>query len=249
MVPNLEDRMRGGYRTVVRNLLDAAAPLPGEHIAEVGCGSGAVARFLAEHTRGANPITALDVNAYLLREAAALTRSSEFGSVITYREGDAEAIPLADESIDVTVSCTVMEEVDADRMLAEMVRVTRPGGRVGVVVRATDMVPWFNLDLSAELRMAVEHVPGAGADERGCSDSSLYRRFVGAGLRILSMGPQFGTETAQRSPARLRTFVGRIAQGLPAEQSRAFRDAVRRATEVGTMVWAEPYHCAVGQKG
>jgi hypothetical protein len=62
------------------------------------------------------------------------------------------------------------------------------------------------------------------------------------------MGPQLGAETAQRSPQRLRTFVGRIAQGLPPDQSRAFRDEVRRSVEAGTMVWGEPYHCAVGQK-
>jgi SAM-dependent methyltransferase len=248
MVPNLEDRMRGGYRSVVGNVVDAARPVPGESIVEVGCGSGAVARWLAEHTRGANPITALDVNSYLLREAAALTTSTSAENVITYREGDAEAIPLPSDSVDVTVSFTVMEEVDADRMLTEMVRVTRPGGRVGVVVRATDMAPWFNLDLPPDLRQAVAGVPGAGADERGCSDASLYRRFVEAGLRIVSMGPQLGAETGQRSPQRLRTFVGRIAQGLPPDQSRAFRDEVRRSVEAGTMVWGEPYHCAVGQK-
>jgi SAM-dependent methyltransferase len=248
MVPNLEDRMRGGYRRVVGNAVAAAQPVPGESIVEVGCGSGAVARWLAQHTNGANPITALDVNGYLLREAAALTKSTGFDDIITYRAGDAEAIPLPSDSVDVTVSFTVMEEVDADRMLAEMVRVTRPGGRIGVVVRATDMTPWFNLELSPELRQAVGNVPGAGADERGCSDASLYRRFVGAGLRNLSMGPQFGADTAQRSPQRLRTVVGRISQGLAVEQSRAFREAVHLAVESGTMVWGEPYHCAVGQK-
>jgi hypothetical protein len=115
-------------------------------------------------------------------------------------------------------------------------------------VRAIDMVPWVNVDLPDALRRAVEGVAGAGADERGCADASLYRRFATAGLRDLVMGPQYGPDTAERSPERLRLFTGRIAQGLSPDESRQFRDSVKRATREGTMVWAEPYHCAVGTK-
>jgi SAM-dependent methyltransferase len=246
MVPTLEARMRGGYQSVVRDVVEAARPTEGESIVEVGCGSGAVARWLAEHTRGANPITAVDINRYLLREAAALSESDGVAQRITFQQGDAQALPLASDGCDVTLSFTVMEEVDADRMLGEMVRVTRPGGRVGVVVRAVDMLPWINLDLPEEVRRAAERVAGAGAEEHGCADASLYRRFAAAGLRDLVMGPQYGADTGQRSPDRLRLFVGRIAGGLAPEAARQFRESVERATSTGTMVWAEPYHCAVG---
>jgi len=244
IVPSLEARMRGGYQTVVRNVVDEANPQPGERVVEVGCGSGAVIRWLAHHTQGANPLVGVDVNEYLLREASRLTQSA----LVTFERGDAEALPLPSASFDLTLSFTVMEEVHADRMLTELLRVTRPGGRVGVVVRAVDMRPWLNLDLPRALLEAVEAVPGAGADEHGCADRSLYRRFVAAGLEDLTMGPQYGPETARQSPERLRTFTGRIAQGLPAEQSREFREHVRRAVADGTMVWADPYHCAVGRK-
>jgi SAM-dependent methyltransferase len=248
MVPTLEARMRGGYQTVVRNVLDATRVQPGESILEVGCGSGAVARHLARWTSDQNQITAIDVNTYLLREAADLTRQHGLDERITYQVGDAQSLPLPSASFDVTVSFTVMEEVDADRMLSELVRVTRPGGRVGVVVRATDMTPWFNLDLPPGVRRAAESVGGAGAEEHGCSDASLYRRFVAAGLRDLVIGPQYGADNAERSPERLRVFSGRIAQGLEPDAARQFRDAVKSATSAGTMAWAEPYHCAVGRR-
>jgi SAM-dependent methyltransferase len=248
MVPTLEHRMRGGYQAVVRNVVEAARPAAGETILEVGCGSGAVARWLARFTTTGNPITAVDVNGYLLREAANLTRLQGLSDRITYQTGDAESLPLPSNGFDVTLSYTVMEEVDASRMLAEMVRVTRPGGRIGVVVRATDMVPWFNLDLAEQVRRAAELVAGAGADEHGCADASLYARFAAAGLQDLVMGPQYGPDTAERSPDRLRLFTGRIAQGLSADQAQQFRSAVKQATEARTMVWAEPYHCAVGTK-
>jgi ubiquinone/menaquinone biosynthesis C-methylase UbiE len=49
------------------------------------------------------------------------------------QEGNAEALPFPANQFDVTVACTVLEEGDANRMLAELVRVTKPGGRVGVI--------------------------------------------------------------------------------------------------------------------
>jgi SAM-dependent methyltransferase len=248
IIPSLEARMQGGYRHVVRSLVEAAETQPGQSILEVGCGSGAVARWLARFTHGANPIAAVDVNDYLLREADALTRSAGLSERITFGHGDAEALPMASDSVDVALSCTVMEEVDADRMLAEMVRVTRPGGRVGVVVRATDMRPWINISLRPDLLDAVMSVSGAGAADLGCSDASLYRRFQHAGLRPLVMGPQLARDRAEESPERLRFFVGRIAQALPADEAHEFRMAVRQSVENGSMLWAEPYHCAIATK-
>jgi SAM-dependent methyltransferase len=244
IIPSLEERMRGGYRRVVRSAVEAADLQPGQTILEVGCGSGAVARWLARYTVGANPISAVDVNDYLLREAFSLTRADGLADQITFEHGDAEGLPLPSESVDAAFSFTVMEEVDADRMLAEMVRVTRPGGRVGIVVRATDMRPWINLSLAPALQAAVEATGGTGAADLGCSDNSLYRRFRDAGLQPLVMGPQLAPDRAEDSPDRLRFFVGRIAQALTDENAREFRAAVRRAMDGGTMLWAEPYHCA-----
>jgi ubiquinone/menaquinone biosynthesis C-methylase UbiE len=248
IIPSLEERMRGGYQRVVRSVVEAAAAQPGQSILEVGCGSGAVARFLARFSNGANPIRAVDVNDYLLREAASITRTEGLSNRISFEHGDAEELPLDAHSVDVALSFTVMEEVDAQRMLAEMVRVTRPGGRVGVVVRATDMRPWVNLSLSPDLSAAVEAVPGAGAADLGCSDASLYRRFKEAGLQTVMAGPQLATDRPDDSPERLRLFSGRIAQGLDAAAAREFRAAVQRASEQGTMLWAEPYHAALGIK-
>jgi choline dehydrogenase-like flavoprotein len=96
----------------------------------VGGGSGVVLREIARRTAGANAILDIDINPYLLREAAALAAREGLAERIDFREGSAEALPLADASIDVALALTVMEEGDADRMKAELMRVTRPGGRI-----------------------------------------------------------------------------------------------------------------------
>ena len=43
------------------------------------------------------------------------------------------ALPFADWGFEVAMSCTIMEQVDADRMLAGIVRVTRPGQRACLI--------------------------------------------------------------------------------------------------------------------
>src|SRR6266849_128500 len=93
IIPSLEARMQGGYRNVVRSVVEDANLQPGQSVLEVGCGSGAVIRWLASYTAGANPITALDVNDYLLREATALTSSAGLADRVTFAHGDAEELP------------------------------------------------------------------------------------------------------------------------------------------------------------
>ncbi len=250
VVPVLEGRMQGGYRNVVRLVVDAAKPRPGERVLEVGCGPGAVARWLATHLPVDNPITAVDINAYLLGEAAALSNAAGLSDRITLQECDAESLTIDSDSFDVTLSFTVMEEVDADRMLAELVRVTRPGGRIGVIVRATDLPRFLNIELPDELKVPflLRSVPNVGVGERGCGDASLYRRFVKAGLTDLQMGPQLAPDHAQRAVERMTMFTTRMAKTLPPAEARAFNTAIQRASDDGTLIFAEPYHCAVGTR-
>src|SRR5262245_21128593 len=106
------------------------------------------ARPLAGWRTGSkNPIIGVDINNNLLREAAALTRKGGLEGTIAFREGNAEALP--DGSFDVTMAVTVIEELNADRRLGEMVRVTRSGGRVPVVARAMHVPFLMNLPLGA----------------------------------------------------------------------------------------------------
>ncbi len=247
-VPILEDRMRGGYQAVVRALVDAARPRPRDKILEVGCGSGATTRWLARYTAGANEITAVDVNSYLLREAASLASAEGLADQIDFREGSAEALDLPDNSVDVTVSFTVMEEVDADRMLREMVRVTKPGGRVGVVVRAADMQLWTNLRLDSDVMARIRSAPGGGAADHGCADASLYERFREAGLQDLKMGPQLATHKPADGVEFQRNFSARILHGLVADEAAQCRVAMDQSIADGSFLWADPYHSAVGTK-
>ncbi|HSE86529.1 MAG TPA: methyltransferase domain-containing protein [Candidatus Binatia bacterium] len=188
-----------GYLSVVRRLMDAVELRPGEVILEVGCGSGVLDRWLARYTMQANRIIGVDVNRYLLREATALAMQEGLADVIAFQEGDAESLPFPDNLVDVAVSFTVLEEGNADRMLSELVRVVKPGGRVAVMVRALD-IPWVvNVPLRPELKTKVE-TPRGFVGAEGCADASLYRRFQQAGLAQVKMFPQFAASDQPETP-------------------------------------------------
>lgn len=249
MVGTLEARGRSNYLAMVRNVLDAVAIQPGEVVLEVGGGSGVVVREIARRTAGANRIIDVDINPYLLGEAASLAKQAGLADQITFQEGHAEAIPLPENSVDVALSFTVMEEGNADRMLAELVRVTKPGGRIATIVRAIDMSSWANLPISAAIRAKADQ-PGmvsGGADKAGCADASLYRRFHTAGLTGLTCFPQFAALGAAEV-SRITIMKQRILATLTGEEAAEWQSAVAQAEAYGTFFIASPYHCAVGTK-
>src|SRR4029453_17555207 len=138
-VATLEDRARAPtYQAMFRTLIDLMAPKPGDTILDVGCGAGSLDRLLARRLGAANAITAIDTNPFLLSEAALLAKLEGLDGLIRFAPGNAETLPFADRSFDCIFSVTVLEECDADRALAEMVRVARPGGRIGGIGRWLD---------------------------------------------------------------------------------------------------------------
>jgi SAM-dependent methyltransferase len=243
----LESRGRSaGYLSLIRRLIDMAAPRPGETILEVGCGSGVLDRWLAHYTKQNNPIIGVDVNRYLLREAKALAIAEGLGDIIAFEEGDAEALPLSDNHVDVALSFTVLEEGNANRMLADLVRVTKPGGRVAVMVRAIDIPLVVNVPLSPELKTKVQ-TPHGFVGAEGCADAGLYRRFRQAGLAQVEMWPQFAAFDDPQTP-QAQFSQGAILGGLTAEETREWHVGLAQAVADGTFFIAQPFHCAVGAK-
>ncbi len=247
MMPVLETRGQSwGYLSVLRTLIDEVRLQPGETVLDVGCGSGVLDRWLANYTNQSNPIVGADVNRYLLREATALIQKEGLGDIISLREGNAEALPFPDASFNVVMSCTVMEEAHADNMLAEMIRVAKPGGRVAVMVRAMDL-PWsVNVPLRPELKAKAE-IPRGFASEHGCADASLGKRFRLSGLEQVKMFPQFAPFDD------LNVAIGQFWQtaivgALTPDETQEWQDGVKQAVEEGTFYIAQTHHCAVGTK-
>lgn len=246
-VASLEDRAQmPTYRAMFRTLIDVIAPRPREAILEIGCGAGSLVRLLASQLGGTNPITAADVNPFLLHEATALAEAEGLAGAIRFVEGNAEALPFEDRSFDCLYSVTVFEECDADRAIAEAMRVLRPGGRLGLAVRALDLPQWWNLTLPEAILRKVE-APPHSVGPAGVADRSLYRRMREAGLQDLVCFPALVTLDRPGGPI-WRNREDHVLSQLSPEELPIWHAARDRAEEEGLLFMAHPLHCAVGTK-
>jgi ubiquinone/menaquinone biosynthesis C-methylase UbiE len=113
---------------VGENLCEALDLRGGQTVLDVAAGNGNAS--LAAARRWCD-VTATDYVPALLDRARA--RAAAEGLHLTFREADAEALPFADASFDVVVSTFgVMFTPDQEKAASELLRVCRPGGKIGL---------------------------------------------------------------------------------------------------------------------
>jgi SAM-dependent methyltransferase len=114
----------------VRLLIDLVRIGPEDDVLDVACGPGLVACPLAEIARH---VTGIDLTPAMIEQAQAKQRATGLTNV-TWLVGDAVPLPFPDASFSVIVTRYSFHHfLDPKAVLAEMVRVCRPGGRVAVI--------------------------------------------------------------------------------------------------------------------
>ena len=106
--------------------LRLAPPLAGQRVLEVGCGVGDFAVHLA---KAGAAVTAMDFSPAAIEMAR--KRGEAHAVKVDFQTADAQALPFADASFDVLLSCECLEHLpDPQKALHEMARVLRPGGKL-----------------------------------------------------------------------------------------------------------------------
>src|SRR5262245_13092077 len=122
------DELHSRGREATTDLARLLALKGDETVLDVGCGIGGPSRYLAK-TYGCR-VTGLDLTPEFCRVAAMLAERTGLAGKVGYRQGDALAMPFADESFDVVWSQSVaMNIADRDRLYNEIRRVLKPDGR------------------------------------------------------------------------------------------------------------------------
>ncbi len=104
----------------------------GETVLDLGSGGGIDVLLSAQRVGPTGFAYGLDMTDEMLQLAR--TNAVEAGATnVEFRKGRIESIPLGDASVDVVISnCVVNLSADKATVLAEIARVLRPGGRVGI---------------------------------------------------------------------------------------------------------------------
>ncbi|MBW7884737.1 MAG: methyltransferase domain-containing protein [Caldilineaceae bacterium] len=127
-----------------RTLVGFATLQPNEWVVDVGCGTGAAARYAAQVVGPSGRVTGVDINASMLEVARSLPAVP--GAAIKWQEASATQLPLPDHSAGSVLCAQTLQFLpEKAASLTEMRRVVKPGGRVALSLwRPIQENPYFH---------------------------------------------------------------------------------------------------------
>jgi arsenite methyltransferase len=211
-----------------RHLADTLGLQAGERVLDVAAGVGTTAVLLAEE-RGVDAV-GVDLGQSQVAKADDHARQRGLAGRVCFTISDAERLPLGDASVDAVVcECALCTFPDKDTAAAELARVLRPGGRLGL----TDV--WLDPDrLDPDLRGVAGRV-ACLADARPIAETTTLLEHAGLTVTHLERHDDALLATIDRVEPRLRAL--RLAdlpllRGLDLRRgidlARRAADAVRR---------------------
>lgn len=212
------------------------APLPGDVIADIGCGAGTELIRLAGLVGPEGTAIGVDPSQAMLDETA--RRAAEHGVAVELVARDGRDTGLADDLVDgVRMERVVQHVGDVDVLVAEARRITRPGGRV--VLADSDwgslMVHPVDPDVLRRLRSGMERGPMA----QPWAGRVLADALLDAGL--LDVSVQFFAIDADREVVgSMRAVLQRFVEGRLLTQTEldTMHSDLDAAFERGGAVWA-----------
>jgi len=186
-------RMDRAVAALTKELLDLAAPGPGERILDIGCGPGTTVLELAKRVGPGGHVLGADVSEPSVarareRIAAAGLRHAE---VIV---ADASVHPFSPDSFELTFSrFGIMFFSDPVAAFENVRRAMKPGGRLTLAVfRPASAKLWPNAPLEA-VRHLLPPIPTPGPEEPGpfswADPARVHRILDGAGFSEVSLTP------------------------------------------------------------
>ena len=207
------------FREVKRRSFTVLDPRPGMHVLDVGCGTGDDVLALARAVGPTGRAVGVDASATMIAEAR--RRAAGAGLPAEFFQGDAQRLDFADAIFDGCRAERLLQHVEAPRaVLAEMIRVARPGAQI---------VIW-----EAELEMFVIDAPDRATGRR-------MQRFIRDGFRNGAIGHQLYRLFKEAGLVEVRALplAKAITDYALADSAFDLRASAQRASEAGAVTTAE----------
>jgi SAM-dependent methyltransferase len=172
------------------HIIEAARVKPGNRVLDVACGTGVVARTAAGIVGPEGEVVGVDLN------QAMLTVASRVRPDLAWRQGAVDDLPFDGDSFDAAVcQMAFMFFPDRSHAFSELGRVTRPGGRVAVVVPAAlDDQPAYRQFVDIAAHHAGDEARALLSTYWSCGDlDALVATMTGAGIELDDARTKTGT--------------------------------------------------------
>ncbi|MCX5542740.1 class I SAM-dependent methyltransferase [Paraburkholderia sp. CNPSo 3076] len=201
--------------------IEAAAPMTGERVLDVGCGAGASSLALAACVGAGGQVLGVDISEPLISRARALAPPD---TPVLFQVADASSAELPEGAFDILFSrFGVMFFDDPTAAFAHMRRALRPGGRVASVCwRSAAENDWVRLPMGALKGILA---PSATPDPEAPGPFSFGDR--GRVSRILT--------AAGFADIAIAPFDASVPFGEGGTRDAAIDDAVKMTLEVGPL--------------
>lgn len=252
LAARLERRARAADEITARAAyLDLLGLRSGERVLDVGCGTGVVTRDVARRVAPDGRAVGLDPSPGFLAIARELAARDGLAPLIEWCPGDVRALPFGHGAFDAVLAVTTLSHVpEGADAVPELVRVVRPGGRVGVFELDTDSLILAHPDRPLTRRIVAAH------SDNGVIDGWLGRRLPGllaaaglADVRIRAFTPLerdpagFYAGTAERA-AEIAVQAGAITE----EERRRWVDALHAEQAAGRFLGGRTHVFAWGTR-
>ena len=218
------DEFHSRRRLATVELAGLLAPVPTDHVIDIGSGLGGPSRYLAA-TYGCR-VSGVDLTAEFVETASALTAMVKLADKVDFRVGSALYLPFGDASFDRAWSQNVaMNIADRGRYYAEMHRVLRPGGWLAIqdVAAGNGDMLTFPVMWADRAEISVLHTPEA-----------TRTMLEAAGLRVVHWVDNTDTALAEMEAERGRN-AGAPADppilGIHVVVGPSFREKMRNANQ------------------
>ncbi len=191
-----------------RALVDHAGIVAGETVLDIGCGTGAAARYAAELVGASGEVVATDINAGMI----ACARTLDLTGAVDWRRDNVEALPYEDARFDAVVGNQVLQFLpDKPKALGEVRRVMKANGRLALTV-------YCQLDLCPAHAAVARALESHDVDPAGIRNPYSFGDPVALGDAIQNAG--FRDVSVIRKPMESRfaspeSFVEALAAGGP----------------------------------
>ena len=226
--------------------------VPGASVLDVGCGPGADTILLAERVGAAGKVVGVDYDREMVARARSVAEAGGVSGRVIHVCADASRLPLASNLFDACRSERLFQHLPHPELaLNEMVRVTRPGGRV--VVMDTDHGTWSVDTPERDIERRITRFKADHFGYNGYAGRQLYGLFRQAGLQDVTCEIISGYFTNYEL-VRLMFMLDEVepaavkADVITAEELVRWRASLEAAAANGTFFCSESMVLAVGRK-